>query len=144
MAQTFGSIWARILVSLAFLVVVGAHVSPATAGYTAIYSFCSKTNCTDGFGPNVGVIRDTEGNLYGAAGGGANNQGVIFELTRKGDQWKEKVLYNFCSEANCTDGTMPYTPLVMDTSGDVYGVTLGGGLHSSGNIFELVPNAKRT
>ena len=50
---------------------------------TALYSFCTQggTNCTDGNGPAAGLIIDSAGHLYGTTyGGGAHNQGTVFEL----------------------------------------------------------------
>jgi uncharacterized repeat protein (TIGR03803 family) len=47
---------------------------------TVLYSF---TNGTDGSNPWAGVIRDTAGNLYGAASsGGANGWGTVWKLAR--------------------------------------------------------------
>ncbi len=68
----------------------------------------------------------------------------MFELIRKGNNWKEKVLYSFCSEDNCTDGATPNVPLIIDTAGDLYGIAVERGTHNFGNIFELIPNARRT
>ena len=43
-----------------------------------------------------------------------------------------KVLYNFCSVANCADGDFP-DGLILDAAGNVYGTTQGGGANSSAN-----------
>jgi uncharacterized repeat protein (TIGR03803 family) len=49
---------------------------------TTLYSFCAQQNCTDGSIPESGVIRDSQGNLFGTtAVGGANDAGVVFEIT---------------------------------------------------------------
>ena len=92
------------------------------------------------FGPGPGgiapylsyVIRDSAGNLYGtAADGGANYAGVVYELSPAGS---EKVLYNF---AGGTDGEYPYSGLVMDAAGNIYGITHNGGKNGKGTVFEL-------
>ena len=50
---------------------------------TRLYGFCSKDGCVDGEG-TAALIRCTDGNLlYGAAaGGGANDRGTFFDITR--------------------------------------------------------------
>ena len=50
-----------------------------TAGnLTTLYSF---TNGSDGAYPNAGLVRDSKGNLYGAAATGGIGHGTIFEIT---------------------------------------------------------------
>ena len=94
-----------------------------TGKETVLYTFKGGA---DGSNPNGGVILDSAGNLYGTAyQGGAANQGVVFEVNAAGTY---KVLYNFCSLTNCTDGVHPLTGrLVLDSAGNLYG-TAGGGL----------------
>jgi len=50
------------------------------------------------------------------------------------------VLYNFCSQPNCTDGAYPMYNLTADSAGNFYGTTYGGGAWGYGTIFELSPN----
>lgn len=55
----------------------------APAQETVLYSFCSQPSCTDGLGPLASLIEDASGNLYGTTKlGGANNQGVVFEIVQ--------------------------------------------------------------
>ena len=51
----------------------------------------------------------------------------------------EEVLYSFCAQGggSCTDGNFPNSGLVMDTSGNLFGTTYGGGAHGLGVVFEL-------
>jgi uncharacterized repeat protein (TIGR03803 family) len=51
---------------------------------------------------------------------------------------KYKILYNF---AGGTDGGTPYEGLVLDTSGNLYGTTTGGGASGIGTVFELAKNS---
>ncbi len=104
---------------------------------TVLYSFCSAPNCADGANPYYSpVIFDRVGNLYGtAAYGGANGDGVVFELSLVGGSWTETVLYSFCSQSGCTDGANPATGPIMDPAGNLYGTTF------SGAVFELSPSA---
>jgi len=52
---------------------------------TTLYSFCSQPNCTDGGGPEAGLVQGTDGNLYGTTVyGGANGAGTVFRITPSG------------------------------------------------------------
>jgi len=42
---------------------------------------------------------------------------------------------------NGKDGFYPYTGLIFDLSGNLYGTTYQGGTHSNGTVFELSPNS---
>ena len=69
--------------------------------------------------------------FYGSTqNGGAHEYGTIFKVAASG---MFTVLYNFCAQPNCTDGTGP-AGLVQATNGNFYGTTPGGG--TSGNCFD--------
>ncbi len=88
-----------------------------------------------------GLILDAAGNLYGAAGGGAYNQGVVYRLKREsGGHWKAAIQYTFIGGA---DGGGP-GDLVMDKSGNLFGATVNGGdAHCGcGVVFKLAPGPK--
>ena len=107
---------------------------------TVLYSFCSAgPNCADGGYPGYSpVILDNAGNLYGTGyNGGDHGFGVVFELSPSGGNWTETVLYSF---ANGTDGALPYSGVIMDKSGNLYGTTAEGGANQAGIVFELSPN----
>jgi uncharacterized repeat protein (TIGR03803 family) len=115
-----------------------------------LYSFCARTNCTDGMFPS-GPFLDQKGNMYGTTyEGGAYNDcqksqgcGVVFKITPKG---KETVLYSFCAQggSNCTDGAHPVPGVVFDQEGNLYGAASGGGAHGGGVVFKLTPKGKET
>jgi uncharacterized repeat protein (TIGR03803 family) len=52
-----------------------------------LYTFCSKTGCTDGEGPFAGLVQDTSGKFYGTTGGGGTGGcpgggcGTVFSLS---------------------------------------------------------------
>jgi uncharacterized repeat protein (TIGR03803 family) len=95
-----------------------------------------------GFPGSAGVITDASGNLYGTtAQGGANSQGIAFELTppSKGQsQWGEKVLWNFGAGS---DGRALKGGVIADASNNLYGTTDQGGTNGQGTVFELTPRS---
>jgi uncharacterized repeat protein (TIGR03803 family) len=114
---------------------------PAVAGtnYKVIRYFTRAV----GEGPGASLIFDASGNLYSTtAEGGASGSGTVFELSPgTGGKWVEKVLYSFCAQANCVDGAEPYSSLVFDSSGNLYGTTTLGGNGNNGVVFQLVPGS---
>ncbi len=52
---------------------------------------------------------------------------------------KEKVLYSF---KGGTDGTTPVGTLAADVAGNLYGVTLSGGMNGTGTAFKLTRSSK--
>jgi uncharacterized repeat protein (TIGR03803 family) len=108
---------------------------------TRLYNFCSKSNCIDGSIPyNAALMQATNGNFYGTtSAGGANNKGTVFEITPKGEL---TVLYSFCSETNCDDGSTPFTGLVQASNGKLYGATSEDGANGVGTIFEISPKGE--
>jgi hypothetical protein len=57
---------------------------------------------------------------------------------------KLKVLHNFAAYGSNTDGSIPYGPLVLDSKGNLFGVTIVGGNggcgdYGCGTVFELSP-----
>jgi uncharacterized repeat protein (TIGR03803 family) len=104
----------------------------------------SFTGGADGAHPtNAGLIFDANGNLYGTtAAGGADGQGVVFELAPSPDgTWTESVLYSFTGGA---DGGYPAAGLTLDPAGNLYGTTLSGGADFNGVVFKLAPNPDGT
>jgi len=105
---------------------------------TTLYSFCALPNCADGGVPWGSPVMDATGSLYGTAStGGATGNGVVYKIQPNSANSRESVMYDFCSQPNCTDGADPRSTLVLNASGTLYGVTLGGGLWGEGNVFEL-------
>jgi len=118
-------------------------LSPSQGGgwtETVLHNFNPST--TDGFNPLAGLIVDRAGNLYGTTSGGGSGTspaGTVFELSPSGSVgWTEKVLHNFNN--NGTDGAHPFSGLVLDGSGNLYGTTTSGGSNGDGVVFELSPN----
>ena len=92
-------------------------------------------------GNRGGLIQASNGNFYGTAFGGGIDGGTVFEMTPAGTV---TVLYNFCSQTNCTDGQSPYAGLIQATDGNLYGTTFSGGAYGWGTVFEITTAGKLT
>lgn len=90
--------------------------------------------------PQGRLVFDGSGNLYGIKGAALRRGGgSVFELSPQSGSlgWKYTRIYTFCFLAYCPDGGGPVGGLVIDASGNLYGVTEGGGAYGGGTIFEL-------
>jgi uncharacterized repeat protein (TIGR03803 family) len=122
----------------------------AGGGETVLYNFCSQKGCVDGADPRAGLIIDGSGNFYGTtvAGGRSSSScnvgcGTVFKLTPDGT---ETVLYSFCADTNCSDGAGPTGGVVINSTGDLFGTTQGGGDFNCrcGTVFEISPDGTET
>jgi uncharacterized repeat protein (TIGR03803 family) len=102
---------------------------------TVLYAFSGGA---DGGFPYYGqLVIDSQGNLYGATpyGGSSNCSGgcgVVYKVDRKGNQ---TVLYTFTNSNG--DGANPFTGLLRDAAGNLYGVTFHGGEFNDGTLFKV-------
>jgi uncharacterized repeat protein (TIGR03803 family) len=108
-----------------------------------LYSFPSgKSVPPHGCSPQGSLAADVAGNLYGTAScGGAFNSGLVYELAKPvppKKQWIQTVLYSFTGGS---DGRSPMSGLTLDSAGNLYGTTYGGGVSGLGVVFELSPPA---
>jgi len=94
----------------------------------------------DGSQPNNTLVMDSTGNLYGTTvHGGKHGQGSVFELTPNANgTWTLHPLYSFNTHH---DGSQPFSEVIFDTSGNLYGVTYSGGKHGQGIVFKLAPKS---
>jgi uncharacterized repeat protein (TIGR03803 family) len=95
------------------------RISP-TGAETILYSFRAAP---DGNEPMTRLARDQEGNIYGTTyAGGSAGLGTIFKLTKAGRKvWLTSLLGGM-------DGQFPqYGGVILDSTGNVYGVTDDGG-----------------
>ena len=100
-----------------------------------LYTF---TGATDGATPMAALTIGPDGGLYGTATYGGNTNdcggsgcGVVFELRPPMtpprtalSPWNETVLHAFTF---LTDGAVPFSEVVFDAAGNLYGTTWGGG-----------------
>lgn len=87
---------------------------------------------------NAALALTATGTLYGVTiQGGTWNSGVIYQLTTKnGKTYTEKDLYSFGDQG---DGSTPNGPIALDSKGNLYGVTLWGGVFNQGTVYKYTP-----
>jgi uncharacterized repeat protein (TIGR03803 family) len=109
------------------------ELSPGTGGKwteQVIHSFVS----TDGASANSSLVFDSSGNIWGTTiSAGASGCGTAFELSPSGGSWTFTNLFSFSGTS--TEGCNP-GPVVLDSSGNLYG-TAQGGTTGGGLVFEL-------
>jgi uncharacterized repeat protein (TIGR03803 family) len=94
-----------------------------------LYSFSGN----DGANPYASLLL-RQGKLHGTTYlGGAFNQGTVFSLSLSGHAVVESVLYSFTG----TNGVFPYSGVVSDSAGRLYGTTFYGGSVGYGVVFML-------
>jgi uncharacterized repeat protein (TIGR03803 family) len=115
---------------------------------SVLHSFCSDKSasgaCLDGSSPAYEVTFNASGDLDGVTpSGGAENRGVVYELTPSTVEWPEKLLHSFCAKAGCPDGDSPAGTLSVDSAGNLYGTAGGGGYNNGvggyGVVYEIIP-----
>ncbi len=93
-------------------------------------------------GPAAPLMMDSAGNLYGTTTqGGDAYYGTVFKLTPYNGQWFLTNLYEFSRGA---DGGTPYSNVVMDAQGNLYGTASRGGNTTNcqggcGVVWEITP-----
>jgi len=131
-----------------------ANVTSVQVGCASPFTLFSFDG-TDGGNPATALVQGTDGNLYGTTfAGGANTGcpygcGTFFRISTSGEL---TTLYNFCSQANCADGSGPSGQLVLGIDGNFYGITEFGGTGSAGcpspancgTVFKVTPNGTLT
>ena len=106
------------------------EIAAGSGTITTLASFDSTT----GIFPSA-VVMDGSGNLYGTTyNDGANGYGTVFELSKgSAPNWTFSTL----ASLDGANGAHPQGGLALDASGNLYGVTSGGGANDSGTVFEL-------
>jgi len=110
---------------------------------TVLYSF---DGITGGEYPNGPLVWDAAGNVYGTTNGGGDTScelcGLVFKLDAAGH---ETVLHTFTGSP---DGAYPYAGLIIDSSGNLYGTTYGGGGTACGlgcgTVFKVDANGNES
>jgi len=119
------------------------ELSPQPGGAWAETILFNFGNKAQGFNANGSPVLDAAGNIYGTTNGGGSAYcnitesycGVVFRLSPPASAelpWKYAVLHDFTPEQ--TPG-----PLTLDSAGNIYGFTAGGGANGLGEAYKLVP-----
>jgi uncharacterized repeat protein (TIGR03803 family) len=120
------------------------ELSPGSDGWkeVALHDFACRNK--DGCEPLAGVILDAAGNVYGTTEMGGNPRcgggcGTVYQLRPTSGGWKEHILHDFGAIG---DGAVPGVgALILDSAGNLYGTTGGGGTTGNGTVFKLTLGA---
>jgi len=116
--------------------------------FGGIMSYNGTTPLYDGMQPQ-GVVLDKSGNMFGVTvvggvyGGPGGPQGIVWEITSKGDYL---ILHNFgglvsgVGGGTTNDGGSMTGLVTFDKSGNLFGTTIGGGSAGLGAIWEISTN----
>jgi uncharacterized repeat protein (TIGR03803 family) len=123
------------------------ELSPGTSGYTlsVLHQFAGGT---DGSNPG-GLAFDKAGNIVGVTEEGGNTAceygcGTVFELAKVGSTWQKRTIFSF---AGGVDASYPFGSFTIDSSGNLYGSSWGGGSATScsgggcGTVYKLSESA---
>jgi uncharacterized repeat protein (TIGR03803 family) len=133
----------RRLLILMTLLVAFPGAAFAASKYQVIHRF--QQSGSIGNTP-IDLISDHAGNLYGTTDtGGKYGFGTVFELSppaTKGDPWTTSMLYSFPTGASVYQSAGGDS-LILDQSGNLYGVSTWGGhgcsIFGCGYVFKLSP-----
>ena len=124
---------------IAFLALVFVSAAFAAPGEKVLYRFPNNGN--RGAYPTSVPILDNAGNLYATTpSGGPASAGVVFQLVppvKKGGAWTQTIIHSFAGETEAAGG--PFSGVIADAAGNLYGVTYAGGSNKWGFVFELSP-----
>jgi uncharacterized repeat protein (TIGR03803 family) len=118
--------------------------------FSVVYTF---SGAPDGQQPFSALLSGANGSLYGTTELGGNLDcpfnslgcGTVYQVNANGT---EQVIYRFLGPNN-SDGANPFSTLVKDAAGNLYGSTVFGGTINNNNcepdagcgtVFELTPN----
>jgi len=112
--------------------VLAAMCATATATQMYTLNTVATFDYTNGGDSQAGLIADSSGNLYGTTDiGGVGNDGTVFEIAAGTHTLSTLTAFNY------TNGTVPFSGLVADASGNLYGTTQRIASSSYGTVFEV-------
>ena len=106
---------------------------PIGQSFLKLFEFTGSSGSFAGAFPTGEILQSSNGKLYGlTSGGGANDQGALFEYDYLPAIPVYSVKYNFASSS----GSGPKGALVETSGGVFFGTTAQGGANSAGVIFK--------
>ena len=134
---------------------IGCGTAFKLAPHGSSWVFSTLYQFTSGSGGSIPVGTPyiaSDGTIYGTTDGGGNLDcrdlfgdgcGTVFRLRPQPTfcaalscPWINTVLYTFTGGS---DGSDPYTGVVLDRAGNVYGTTYAGGASHSGVVYKISP-----
>jgi uncharacterized repeat protein (TIGR03803 family) len=135
MAQFFERLRLSSVFALITITLISSSSRAATE--TVLHEFIPFAR---GYKPVSSLVPDSQGNFYGTTyEGGVYGFGTVYQLTPAANgSWTETVLHSF---AGGSDGIWPTGNVVVDSAGNVYGVTSNGGSTHFGLVYKLSPSS---
>ena len=131
MKRKLSAAWSPLMALLLLCAGGSSHAAPGPGGYQLRYSL---TVIPNGSRPDAGLVADAAGNLYGTTEiGGSSRSGAVYRIDAR--TGAETVLHSF--DYRTHSGAYPSAALVIDGSGNLYGVTPYGGEYGDGVVFRI-------
>jgi uncharacterized repeat protein (TIGR03803 family) len=122
------------------------QLSPSFGGWVFTLLYSDELDMESFHGT---LARDAAGNLYGTSQTGGNSTncqtgcGFVYRLSPSGGGWTFTSLYQFTGGS---DGAYPIGGVVLDSSGNLYGTTSGGGTNRCGStgcgvVWKIAPQS---
>jgi uncharacterized repeat protein (TIGR03803 family) len=128
LAESITEFLIKFIAAVLLLLVVLASLPCASAQtYTVLHSF---TGGDDGAYPNQGIVRGSDGSLYGTTQG--LQTGTVFKIRPNG---AFKVIHAFPVPYGVYD--WPFSGLVLDSAGSVYGNLFYDGTYGVGLVYKV-------
>jgi uncharacterized repeat protein (TIGR03803 family) len=102
------------------------------AGTNAVTTLADFGNTT-GYTPNGGLMLDDAGNLYGTTVNGGKGSGNVFRIDAGTSTITSIAEFGFGNP----NPANPYSGLIMDAVGNLFGTTFSGGTAGNGTIFRI-------
>ena len=129
----------RAVLQLCAFVLLAARGMPAQPAGNEVILHNFASPAPKGAQPYSGVIRDGAGNLYGTtSAGGAAGEGEVYRLSPGG---LLTVIHSFTGGI---DGAQPYSGVIADSQGNLFGTTYQGGLFGMGVVYKIDRTGKQT